>query len=103
MLYHLCSYRKINLTDCGTLNIIGRHNLIERSIRRCDFVEMGISLLEEKSVEMGMVFEVFFAQTSLSKTISQLPIDCKDIWLSAPGSYLHAYHHATHDDNELNF
>lgn len=42
-----------NLADCGSLNVIGSHNLIERGIRRCDFVAMDISLLEEKCATMG--------------------------------------------------
>jgi hypothetical protein len=90
----------------GGLNKNGPHRLrylnawIIRSgtIRRCGIVGVGVALLEEVQVTVGMGFEVSYAQIwPMWHSLLLQPMN-QDTELSAPSTY----HAPYHDNNELN-
>lgn len=89
--------------DCGSLKVIGPHNLIgSGTIRRYGFVGVGMASLE-KCASVGVGFEDSDAQDTI-QYLSAFPIAYK-IGLSAtsPVLCLPAHCHAPHhDDNGLN-
>ena len=69
--------------ECGSLSVIGPHNLIDSgTTEKCGLVEVGVALLEEESVWGRALRSPMLCPSTLH---FQLPAD-HDVGLSAPSS-----------------